>query len=86
MAITNLLPSCSRLVINQPISECVRMAGNSLLTTGLLQVVNGLGASYNKSATDKQQIYRNLMTQAGKIDNLQQVYVVFGSMCVCGLI
>ena len=58
------------------------MAGDSLLTTCLLRVVNRLDASCNKSATDKQQIYCNLMTQTSKTNNLQQVYGVFGSVCV----
>ena len=40
---TNLLTSCNRLVINKPISECVRMANcDSLLTTNLLKVVDRL--------------------------------------------
>ena len=58
-----LLTSSNRLVINKPISECVRMACDSLLTTSvivktcyplasLLQVVS---TSCNKSANDKLQ-------------------------------
>ena len=39
---TKLLTSCNRLVINKPISECVRMACDSLLTTNLLKVVDRL--------------------------------------------
>ena len=43
---TSLLISCiNRLVINKPISGCVLMACDSLLTTSLLQVVNRLVAS-----------------------------------------
>ena len=45
----------------------------NLLSAGLLQFVS---TSYNKSATDKLQ-------QAGKIDNLQQVYDVFGCYLFC---
>ena len=36
---------CNKSVDNKPISGCVRMACNSLLTTSLLQVVNSLDAS-----------------------------------------
>ena len=107
---TSLLTSCNNLAdINKPISRCVRMACDSLLTTSLLQVVNKLVASWfsklvihrlnascftscNKSADDKLQqawfwqaccnlmklksllqLVNNLQ-QAGKIDNLQQVW------------
>ena len=36
--ITSLLTSCYRLVVNKPISGCVCMACNCLLTINLLQV------------------------------------------------
>ena len=42
---TSLLTSCNRLVINKPISGCVRVACDSLLTTSLLPVVNRFVAS-----------------------------------------
>ena len=41
-----LRKACQHLVINKPISGCVRMACDSLLTTSLLQVVNRLDASW----------------------------------------
>ena len=41
----SLLTSCNRLVINKPISGCVRMAYDSFMTTSLLQVVKRLGAN-----------------------------------------
>ena len=43
--VASLLTSCNRLVINKPISGCVRMSRDSLLTTSLLQVVDRLVAS-----------------------------------------
>ena len=42
---TSLLTTWNKLVVNKPISGCVRMACDSLFTTSLLQVVNRLDAS-----------------------------------------
>ena len=42
--VASLLTSCNRLD-HKPISRCVRMACDSLLTTNLLQLVNRLAAS-----------------------------------------
>ena len=44
--VTSQLTSCNRLVMNKPKSGGVRMAGDSLLTTSLLQVVNRRVASW----------------------------------------
>ena len=62
---TSLLTSCNRFVINKPISGCVRMAYDSLLTTSLLQVdcqnllstglLQVVSTRCNKSANDKLQ-------------------------------
>ena len=62
---TSLLTTWNRLVINKPISGCVRMACDSLFTTSLFQVVNRLDASCHQqtwcklSSTDLMQVVTN---------------------------